>query len=273
MGTIYVLRNKTNGKCYVGQTRRAVKKRLYEHIKYGKTEISRVLRKAGIDGFNVHVFCGVPIEMLDYAEAKLIEKSGTFWPGGYNHQTGGSVGLVRSAATRDRQSASMAGNHIGGKNPSARKVLCLETGTIYQTMKAAASGMGLKALSNICSCCIGTNRTAAGYHWQYYIGKMSESRRWNRIEEIETERIETHQAARKKMSESHSGDKAYWKGKRLSEETKQKISAARSGKKLSAAHKAAISMGGRGRVHSEETKRKMSESTKRWRRERRKGGG
>ena len=63
----------------------------------------------------------------------------------------------------------------------------------------------------------------------------------------------------KKMSESHLGNTAKT-GKKLSNETKEKISKAHMGKKLSDEHKEKISQGGKGIKRSEETKEKIRQS-------------
>lgn len=55
----------------------------------------------------------------------------------------------------------------GANNPSARKVLCIETGEIYSTIKEASNKMCISS-SSICSCCRGNRKTAGGFHWKYY---------------------------------------------------------------------------------------------------------
>lgn len=50
---------------------------------------------------------------------------------------------------------------------SSRKVKCIETGIIYDSIKEAAKAVGLKAHCAISDCCNGKQRTAGGYHWEY----------------------------------------------------------------------------------------------------------
>lgn len=61
--------------------------------------------------------------------------------------------------TRDKLSKS----HIG---KTARKVKCVETGVIYESIKEAAEFIGRDG-SSISKCCRGKQDTVAGYHWVY----------------------------------------------------------------------------------------------------------
>lgn len=67
---------------------------------------------------------------------------------------------------------------------------------------------------------------------------------------------------RRKMSEAHKGKPGSWKGKHHSEEQKRKISEANKGKHLSEEHKRKISEARKGKHWSEEARRKMSETRK-----------
>ena len=58
------------------------------------------------------------------------------------------------------------------------------------------------------------------------------------------------------------GKQGYWKGKRLSEEHKKKLSEANKGKRLSEEHKKKIGEANKGKQLSEETRNKMSEAAK-----------
>ena len=67
---------------------------------------------------------------------------------------------------------------------------------------------------------------------------------------------------RRKLSESHKGIPGYWKGKHHSEEHKRKISEAEKGKHISEEHKRKISEAHKGRKFSDKAIRKMSETHK-----------
>lgn len=56
----------------------------------------------------------------------------------------------------------------GGNNPSAKKVVCVETGEVFDTAKAGAQKMGNRNdPSQIIKVCRGRLKTAHGYHWKY----------------------------------------------------------------------------------------------------------
>ena len=48
-----------------------------------------------------------------------------------------------------------------------KKVLCVETSIVYDSLKLAADGVGAKSSGNICSCLKGNREMANGYHWEY----------------------------------------------------------------------------------------------------------
>ncbi len=54
----------------------------------------------------------------------------------------------------------------GSKNHMARKVICLETKQVFDTVKQAQDSYVIK--SGITQCCKGRQKTAGGYHWMYY---------------------------------------------------------------------------------------------------------
>lgn len=45
-------------------------------------------------------------------------------------------------------------------------VKCVETGEVFKSLHAAAEATGANP-PNICNCCKGKKKTAAGYHWEY----------------------------------------------------------------------------------------------------------
>lgn len=64
----------------------------------------------------------------------------------------------------------MRANHpdvSGAKNPRAKAVICLTTGTIYPTAAEAAIACGTYK-SDIAKCCKGKAKTAGGLRWGYY---------------------------------------------------------------------------------------------------------
>lgn len=52
-----------------------------------------------------------------------------------------------------------------------KKVICLETGVVYESLKAAAKDVNCKA-ENIGACCHHRKITIGGYHWEFYDEKQ-----------------------------------------------------------------------------------------------------
>lgn len=48
-----------------------------------------------------------------------------------------------------------------------KKVICLETGRIFDSQTLAAEWYGLKTSFHISGCCKGKRKTAGGYHWKF----------------------------------------------------------------------------------------------------------
>ena len=101
VGMIYIARNKTNGKCYVGQTHRSVRRRMNEHFRDPRKNhaFDLAFRKYGPAAFDIITVYGVPSELLDQWESFFISALNTLAPNGYNLTTGGNGGL-RSDETR-----------------------------------------------------------------------------------------------------------------------------------------------------------------------------
>ena len=71
-------------------------------------------------------------------------------------------GVQPSAETRAKISAA----NLGAKNSMARRVICVETGVVYGSMRDAFRSTGVNSRS-ICNCCLGKYRTAGKLHWRY----------------------------------------------------------------------------------------------------------
>lgn len=64
-------------------------------------------------------------------------------------------------------SRAKSGPAYSGKNNShPRKVRCVETGVVFDTIKEAGEFKGGSS-KNIISCCRGRLKTSGGYHWEY----------------------------------------------------------------------------------------------------------
>lgn len=90
-------------------------------------------------------------------------------------------GIKRSDETREKMRLSALGKKpsdearkrmsdakIGKISSNAKKVVCIETGEIFDSMRKAASKYGVAgSASNICNCLKGKQETAFNLHWKY----------------------------------------------------------------------------------------------------------
>ncbi len=114
-GVIYKITNLINGKIYVGQTKRSLKKRIREHcISKNTNGIEGAIKKYGIDNFKVEVIEECPVEMLNEREIFWIKELNSKAPNGYNLTDGGEGLKNPTKETCDRISANHA--DVSGKN-------------------------------------------------------------------------------------------------------------------------------------------------------------
>lgn len=196
---IYSIINTANGKIYVGQTKQGYLKRFAQHLcpADGSPRLRNAVKKHGKKVF----VC----ELLDIAldrhtanekEKMWIKLLGTYAnKNGYNLSMGGSIGEFNEE-TLKKMSDSHKGekNHFYGKHHTeetkaylskikkgrftgkdhhrARKVLCVESGEVFDTVKEAEEKNGIAhgKISAVCNKEYG-RRTAGGYHWQWVTNK------------------------------------------------------------------------------------------------------
>lgn len=123
MGHIYMIKNKSNGKIYIGQTIRPIKTRLREHGsgKNGCRLIHRAIKKYGWHNFEKDWY-ECPGEDLNKHENWMINLMGTLAPDGYNLKEGGRSNGKYSDESKQKMSESQKGdkNHNFGKTPSEK---------------------------------------------------------------------------------------------------------------------------------------------------------
>lgn len=219
VGTIYVLRNKINGKCYVGQTTVPLARRLSEHKCKGQI-ISKALRLYGEKAFESFQVEGLPIEALDDFEKELIARLGSRSPAGYNLDGGG----VRTRIRPTGKDHPMYGRK-GASNPWFGRHHSEET---KKKLSIALKGRMAGPLNPM----FGRPSPSLGKKFseehKKKIGDAHRGRKHSK-ERIEINRLShlgLHPGAetRRKMSESHKG---LLKGRTHTEETKAKIREAR----------------------------------------------
>ena len=114
-GIIYCIRNRINGKEYIGQTIQELSKRIAHHkwlstLQTTNSAITAAIHKCGWDSFEVDIICECGTqEELDSMELSHIEARSTISPQGYNLRAGGEGRGGCSEETRTRISQSNKG--------------------------------------------------------------------------------------------------------------------------------------------------------------------
>jgi hypothetical protein len=119
-GSIYQIRNKTSGKCYIGQTQNTkvrdgipykygISGRWSDHVSTAfrsyKTPLSKAIFEYGADDFDLTVLeSEVPEEMLDEREAHWIAHNNTTIPNGYN--------VMRHSRCKHRENSTLADHYL-----------------------------------------------------------------------------------------------------------------------------------------------------------------
>ena len=112
VGRIYSLKNKLNGKRYVGQTIQKISKRINQHMR-ANTVIGCALRKHGKDNFEIEIIeDNVAIEDLDALETYFIVYFDCIAPKGYNLNYGGNGRGIVLEETRKKLSEASKGHFV-----------------------------------------------------------------------------------------------------------------------------------------------------------------
>jgi len=85
-----------------------------------------------------------------------------------------NYGKPLSEAQRKRLSEYMKGRCAGGKNPRAKKVLCIETGQVFGCISDAAKWLKSDR-HDIVACCSGKKEAHKGYHFRFLEDKTNEN--------------------------------------------------------------------------------------------------
>lgn len=219
--SVYLHRNKVNGKVYVGITNDIRHRWHGDGVYYsGNEHFYRAIRKYGWSNFeHLVLFEGLTREDACEKEVELIAFYNSTNPNfGYNKSAGGektTLGLKFSEETKrliserakerlsnpenhpmygkhfsDESKGKMSRSHTGkiltedhrrhiseaqkglytgAENPMAKKVVCLDTDTIFDTLTEAGESVGVTRVA-IQRCCKGISKTAGGKRWRYYEG-------------------------------------------------------------------------------------------------------
>ena len=140
------------GKTHTEETKRKIgdksRERVGEkHWNYGKTTSEETKQK--ISKANKGKLCG--------------EKNHNYGKD-FKGENNPMYGKHHTEESKRRNSESHKGKYVGENNPRATKVLCVETGQIFNTIKQAQEWLGKCGIGQ---CCSGKNKTCGGYTWKY----------------------------------------------------------------------------------------------------------
>jgi hypothetical protein len=166
-----------NGKRYIGQSH-AGAIRYGMQCAYGTQIVRRAMRK--YTGFKKYIIWHGSKDHVDEEERHFIKLFLTMQKDyGYNCESGGNNQKILSKETREKISENRKGiipvvppdtkariiASIKGNKYSCDKVICVETGKIYDSITYAAADTGIKR-ENIRKVLKGLRHTAGGYHWE-----------------------------------------------------------------------------------------------------------
>ena len=180
---IYKHTNVINGKVYIGQTSVTTQSRWRNGGGYqGSPHFYAAIKKYGWINFSHEILATVEtMEEANKLEQFYIQYYNSTHPDhGYNIQLGGSNHLhseaeklhLRNVILKKWEDVNfrqkiMQNIHPIDRSYCSQKVLCVETGKIYESQLSAAKDIGLKSSAGISKCCTGERKTAGGYHWRY----------------------------------------------------------------------------------------------------------
>jgi group I intron endonuclease len=219
MGHIYMIRQRSTGMVYIGQTRRDLQTRWRQHRTRGSA-VTPFIHLFGVDDFEFSIVEVVAADVLNDREVFWIKHHDCMEPKGFNRTAGGSTTQGSSPATRAKISAANRGKV---RSPEAiEKMAAAKRGkkgrkqSVEWVAKRCSNGAALSALRQ------------AGI-----------DRRGKRLPEQHRERLAIANKARI--------------GTKASDETRAKISAVQIGRRASAETRAKMSETRRGRVNPPES--------------------
>lgn len=190
---IYKITNRINGKIYIGQTARSLQRRWKEHCcPSGHCRLLiKAIQKYGRENFTIEqIDCAIDREEANAKERYWIAFYGSAEKEkGYNLSLGGEFGYFNQETLekmsqshkgeknffygkhhtdecKRRMSELKKGLYVGDKHPRARKVLCVDTGEVFNTIKEAEQKYGI-AHGKIILVCKQVRKKAGGFSWEY----------------------------------------------------------------------------------------------------------
>lgn len=189
---IYKITNKNNGKVYIGQSIDiSHRKSCHEYDLKNNRHKNIYLQRAynmEPDAFSFEIICYCNEEDLDELEMFYINKYNSADSHyGYNLDKFARGTGRKSEETKKKMSEVKKGNtamcgiklseewkrHLSEAQPHKKKIICIETGIIYESFADAARKTGLNR-TKIVSVCTGKRKKTGGLHFKYADTKRSD---------------------------------------------------------------------------------------------------
>lgn len=167
--TVYMHKNKENGKVYIGQTRQSLAERWVRGEGYKSSRhFYAAIKKYGWDGFeHIVLQTGLTSEEADFYEKKYIKEYNSVDQNfGYNLRSGGKNDFVVSDLCIQKEKTKR-----GAEHPHSKKVRCKETGDVFGSIISAEYWANSSKVGDCCRGCrqyAGTNPyTGTKVSWEY----------------------------------------------------------------------------------------------------------
>ena len=168
--TVYIHTNLENNKKYVGITKQKPEYRWDNGKGYMKQKIFfNAIVEYGWKNFSHEIlYTGLTAQEACEKEKELIIQFDSTNPlKGYNICLGGFGRPLPQKKEEEIKEEEIKDVVKDNKRYHRGKIICLETGVIYDSAVAASKNTGIPNV-NISKCCRGKAKTAGKLHWQYY---------------------------------------------------------------------------------------------------------
>lgn len=168
--------NTENGGCSVGKMSEKTKQKLKELCKgwHHSDDAKKIIGEKSIGRNSKLVRCietnqiycsqedasekiGISIGMISMACNGKRKTAGGFHWEFVNHED-----INKREISNETREKMIAAN----KTKNNKKVICIETGIVYESMMQAEREIGI-SMKSISNCCRGKSKTAGGYHWEF----------------------------------------------------------------------------------------------------------